>query len=39
MNLNTRRCIIRDFKASDIDSFMEYRNNMDWMRYQGLIDW
>ena len=26
---------IRTFKESDINDFMEYRNNMDWMKYQG----
>lgn len=26
---------IRPFKISDIDSFMEYRNNLEWMQYQS----
>ena len=26
---------IRPFKESDIDEFMEYRNDMEWMKYQG----
>ena len=26
---------IRPFKESDIDDFMEYRNDMEWMKYQG----
>ncbi len=35
MNILTSRCLIRDFTADDINSFMDYRNNADWMRYQG----
>ncbi len=35
MNLETVRCIIRPFNAEDIDAFMSYRNDMDWMKYQG----
>lgn len=35
MNIFTERCEIRDFRPEDIDRFMEYRNDMDWMRYQG----
>lgn len=35
MNIMTERCTIRNFSLDDIDSFMEYRNNLDWMRYQG----
>ncbi|GGC79498.1 GNAT family N-acetyltransferase [Enterococcus wangshanyuanii] len=36
LEIHTKRCMIRRFKESDIDSFMEYRNDMDWMRHQGL---
>jgi RimJ/RimL family protein N-acetyltransferase len=35
MYLDTIRCNIRPFKAEDIDAFMAYRNDMDWMKYQG----
>lgn len=35
MNLVTERCTIREFTINEIDSFMEYRNNIDWMHYQG----
>ena len=31
----TRRCRIRPFEEGDIEAFMSYRNNMDWMRFQG----
>lgn len=31
----TKRCNVRIFMESDLDSFIEYRNNEDWMRYQG----
>ena len=31
----TQRCRIRPFEEKDIEAFMAYRNNMDWMRYQG----
>ena len=33
--IQTRRTTIRDFKLNDIDTFMEYRNDLEWMRYQG----
>ena len=33
--LKTKRFNIRPFKQSDIDDFMEYRNDMEWMKYQG----
>lgn len=29
------RCFVRPFKKDDINSFMIYRNDMDWMKYQG----
>lgn len=35
MEIRTERCIIRPFEESDIDEFMTYRNDMDWMRHQG----
>ena len=31
----TERCRIRPFEESDIEAFMLYRNNLEWMRYQG----
>ena len=31
----TPRCIIRAFRAEDISDFMIYRNDMEWMKYQG----
>lgn len=33
--IQTPRCIIRNFMPADIASFMAYRNNLTWMRYQG----
>lgn len=35
MELITERCTIRAMEAQHIDDFMLYRNNLDWMRYQG----
>ena len=35
MYFDTVRCNIRPFNAEDIDAFMSYRNDMDWMKYQG----
>ena len=35
MEIYTARCTICQFEERDIDDFMVYRNNMDWMRYQG----
>ena len=35
MEIQTGRCIIRDFEERDMEPFMAYRNDMDWMRYQG----
>lgn len=35
MNIQTERCQIRPFAAGDLDEFIDYRNNLDWMRYQG----
>lgn len=33
--ISTGRCLIRPFQQSDIFTFMEYRNNEQWMCYQG----
>ncbi len=33
--LETNRCILRPFEEKDLDSFMIYRNNLEWMQYQG----
>lgn len=33
--INTKRCKLRCFEEKDIDNFMVYRNNEDWMKYQG----
>lgn len=33
--INTERCIVRCFEEKDLDSFMTYRNNDEWMKYQG----
>lgn len=35
MMLETTRCRIRLFQPEDITRFMEYRNNDEWMRFQG----
>lgn len=35
MTIETTRCLIRYFEEKDLDAFMAYRNNTDWMRYQG----
>ena len=35
MNIQTARCSIRAFQREELDAFMEYRNNLEWMRYQG----
>ena len=35
MNIQTARCTIRAFQRDELDAFMEYRNNLEWMRYQG----
>jgi len=31
----TQRCRIRPFEEGDIEAFMSYRNNLDWMQFQG----
>lgn len=35
MELLTERCQVRPFQLRDIEAFMTYRNDLDWMRYQG----
>ena len=35
MVIRTMRCTIRPFVESDIDEFMIYRNDLEWMKYQG----
>jgi [ribosomal protein S5]-alanine N-acetyltransferase len=32
--LETDRCILRPFEEKDLESFMTYRNNEEWMQYQ-----
>jgi len=34
--LSTERCVVRPLTDDDIDELMAYRNDLDWMRYQGL---
>ncbi|MDF2882815.1 MAG: ribosomal-protein-S5-alanine N-acetyltransferase [Clostridiaceae bacterium] len=33
--IETDRCKLRCFEEKDLDSFMTYRNNEQWMKYQG----
>lgn len=33
--VETDRCILRCFEEKDLDSFMAYRNNGEWMKYQS----
>lgn len=33
--IETVRCMLRSFEEKDLDSFMIYRNNGEWMKYQG----
>lgn len=33
--IETDRCILRCFKENDLELFMAYRNNEEWMKYQG----
>ena len=35
ITFETKRCRIRPFEENDIEAFMSYRNNLDWMQYQG----
>ena len=31
----TVRCRVRPFEENDIEAFLSYRNNLNWMQYQG----
>lgn len=33
-NIETDRCIVREFEEKDLDSFTTYRNDEQWMKYQ-----
>lgn len=33
--ITTTRCLIRPFEPRDIESFMVYRNDLDWMKHQS----
>ena len=35
MQIISSRCIIRPFQPHEIDSFIVYRNDAEWMKYQG----
>lgn len=35
ITFETERCHIRPFEENDIEAFMSYRNNLDWMQFQG----
>lgn len=35
MKIETKICVVRKFIEKDIEEFMLYRNNEDWMQYQG----
>lgn len=35
ITFETERCRIRPFEEDDIAAFMCYRNNLDWMQFQG----
>ncbi len=35
MKFMTNRCLVRKFNINDIDNFMQYRNNLEWMKYQS----
>ncbi len=35
MEFSTSQFLIRPFLESDLDAFMEYRNNLEWMKYQS----
>lgn len=35
MEIETARCLILPFTEQNLDDFMAYRNDMEWMRYQG----
>ncbi|BES64996.1 hypothetical protein SANA_14350 [Gottschalkiaceae bacterium SANA] len=35
IRFETKRCLIRNFIEGDIEEFMDYRNDKNWMQYQG----
>lgn len=35
MKFQTQRCCVRNFEEKDLERFMAYRNNLEWMQYQG----
>ncbi|MYV17632.1 GNAT family N-acetyltransferase [Furfurilactobacillus milii] len=35
LSIVTTRGIIRPFSAREVDAFLSYHNNLDWMQYQG----
>lgn len=35
MTFTTTRCLIRPFERHDIEPFMTYRNDLDWMQHQS----
>ncbi|MCT4788088.1 MULTISPECIES: GNAT family N-acetyltransferase [Exiguobacterium] len=35
MTFTTTRCLIRPFEQDDIEPFMVYRNDLDWMQHQS----
>ncbi|MPM77627.1 hypothetical protein SDC9_124634 [bioreactor metagenome] len=35
ITFETERCRVRPFEENDIEAFMSYRNNLDWMQFQG----
>ncbi len=35
MELAAPRCTLRPFREEDLDDFMAYRNNLEWMQYQN----
>lgn len=35
MRFTTTRCLIRPFEQHDIEPFMAYRNDLDWMQHQS----
>ena len=35
MEFQTQRCRVRAFEEKDLERFMAYRNNLEWMQYQG----
>ena len=35
MEFQTQRCCVRAFEEKDLERFMAYRNNVEWMQCQG----